>query len=80
MVKQAFEAGDVVRLKAGGPPMIVRAVSGDTAYCQWFAGVDLHQGTFLFSSLRDIGREPRSCSPAAVATLNSPQSVATSAR
>ncbi|MDB5956099.1 MAG: hypothetical protein JWP60_2707 [Ramlibacter sp.] len=40
--------------------MIVRAVSGDTAYCQWYAGVDLHQGTFLFTSLHDISRELRS--------------------
>lgn len=39
--------------------MVVRAVSGDTAYCQWYAGVDLHQGTFLFTSLRDIGSERR---------------------
>lgn len=59
MQEERFEAGDVVRLKAGGPPMVVRAVSGDTAYCQWYAGVDLHQGTFLFTSLRDIGRERR---------------------
>ncbi|GAB3645270.1 YodC family protein [Ramlibacter alkalitolerans] len=55
-----FEAGDVVRLKAGGPPMVVRAVGGDTAYCQWYAGVDLHQGTFLFTSLEDINRVRRS--------------------
>ena len=48
-----------MRLRNGGPPMIVRAVSGDTAYCQWYAGVDLHQGTFLFSSLTDISREHR---------------------
>ena len=40
--------------------MVVRAVSGDTAYCQWYAGVDLHQGTFLFTSLRNIGHERRS--------------------
>jgi uncharacterized protein YodC (DUF2158 family) len=57
--EEQFEAGDVVRLKSGGPPMVVRAVSGDTAYCQWYAGVDLHQGTFLFSSLRDISNEQR---------------------
>jgi len=62
---ECFESGDVVRLKAGGPPMVVRAVSGDTAYCQWYAGVDLHQGTFLFTSLRDIGRERRSLQAAA---------------
>ncbi|WP_299792059.1 DUF2158 domain-containing protein [Ramlibacter sp.] len=55
-----FHTGDIVRLKAGGAPMIVRAVSGDTAYCQWYAGVDLHQGTFLFTSLHDISRELRS--------------------
>jgi uncharacterized protein YodC (DUF2158 family) len=54
-----FEAGDVVRLKSGGPPMMVRAVSGDSAYCQWYAGVELHQGTFLFSSLRNAGHERR---------------------
>jgi uncharacterized protein YodC (DUF2158 family) len=54
-----FEAGDVVRLKSGGPPMVVRATSRDTAYCQWYAGIDLHQGTFLFTSLRDVGRERR---------------------
>lgn len=59
-----FETGDVVRLKAGGPPMIVRAVSGDTAYCQWYAGVDLHQGTFLFASLQDISRHRRSAAEA----------------
>ena len=59
MREELFEAGDIVRLRAGGPPMVVRAVSGDTAYCQWYAGVDLHQGTFLFSSLEDIGRQRR---------------------
>lgn len=54
-----FEAGDVVRLEAGGQPMVVRAVSGDTAYCQWYSETDLHQGTFLFTSLQDISRHPR---------------------
>lgn len=63
--EERFEAGDVVRLRAGGPPMVVRAVSGDTAYCQWYAGIDLHQGTFLFSSLADISRERRALQRAA---------------
>jgi uncharacterized protein YodC (DUF2158 family) len=74
-----FKAGDVVRLKAGGPPMVVRAVSRDTAYCQWNAGVDLHQGTFLFSSLRDAGTEQRAeAAAAAAAALNPPRSSASS--
>lgn len=69
----------MVRLKAGGPPMVVRAVSGDTAYCQWYAGVDLHQGTFLFGSLRDIGRERRAAThAAAVAAVTPPRSSAPS--
>jgi uncharacterized protein YodC (DUF2158 family) len=59
-----MEAGAVVRLKSGGPPMIVRAVSGDTAYCQWYAGVELHQGTFLFTSLEDISRKRRAAEAA----------------
>ena len=71
--EEQFEAGDVVRLKSGGPPMVVRAVSGDSAYCQWYAGIDLHQGTFLFSSLSDISRERR-------AVLRSPQPVASPLR
>ena len=56
--------------------MVVRAVSGDTAYCQWYAGVDLHQGTFLFTSLRDIGRERRAAAAhvAAIGSLTPPRS------
>lgn len=69
MSEERFEAGDVVRLKAGGPTMVVRAVSRDTAYCQWYAGVDPHQGTFLFTSLHDIGRERRAKALAASADL-----------
>lgn len=56
---ERFEAGDVVRLRSGGPPMVVRAISRDTAYCQWFAGLELRQGTFLFSSLRNINQDSR---------------------
>lgn len=78
MEMELFEAGDIVRLKAGGPPMVVRAVSGDTAYCQWYSGVDLHQGTFLFSSLRDIGSERRAAAVQAAASLTPPRSSASS--
>lgn len=68
-LEEKFQAGDVVRLKAGGPPMVVRAVSRDTAYCQWFAGIELHQGTFLFTSLRNISGERRSANFIAQAGL-----------
>jgi uncharacterized protein YodC (DUF2158 family) len=65
--EETFEAGDVVRLNTGGSPMVVRSVGGDTAYCQWFTGEDLHQGTFLFASLRNISGERRGASVAAQA-------------
>lgn len=55
--------------------MVVRSVGGDTAYCQWYAGVDLHQGTFLFSSLRDIGSERRA---GQVRSVTAPRSSASS--
>ena len=70
---EQFEAGDVVRLRSGGPPMVVRATSRDTAYCQWYAGIDLHQGTFLFTSLRDVGRERRvAAAPAPIISRDTP--------
>lgn len=55
--------------------MVVRAVSRDTAYCQWYAGVDLHQGTFLFTSLRDIGRERRAAAARAASLTPTRSSV-----
>jgi len=70
--ERQFEAGDIVRLKAGGPPMVVRSASPDTAYCQWYAGVDLHQGTFLFTSLVDIGRERRAATARPAFTQTKP--------
>ena len=73
-----FEAGDIVRLKSGGPPMVVRSIGGDTAYCQWYAGVDLHQGTFLFSSLHDIGSERRAGQVRSAPALTAPRSSASS--
>jgi uncharacterized protein YodC (DUF2158 family) len=75
---ETIQAGDVVRLKSGGSPMVVRAVGGDTAYCQWFTGEDLHQGTFLFASLRNISGDRRGANfaPHAPRTLTSARSSA----
>jgi uncharacterized protein YodC (DUF2158 family) len=34
---QSFEPGDLVRLKSGGPTMVVvTQVTNDTVRCQWF--------------------------------------------
>ena len=58
--------------------MVVRSVGGDTAYCQWYAGVDVHQGTFLFSSLRCIGSERRAEPVRSAPALTAPRSSASS--
>ncbi|MCD2181050.1 YodC family protein [Rhizobium sp. GN54] len=31
-----FSVGDVVVLKSGGPPMTIRHIEDDVAYCEWF--------------------------------------------
>lgn len=52
---RAFAAGDVVRLKSGGPMMTVRSVEespqGALVHCDWFVGTDGQSGLFPPSSL-----------------------------
>ena len=31
-----FSAGDIVRLKSGGPRMTIRWIEDGDAYCEWF--------------------------------------------
>jgi hypothetical protein len=55
----AIESGDIVRHKDDGVVMLVRAVSGDSAYCMWFRGTALHDGTFLLSNLENVNEHHR---------------------
>ncbi|MNG36828.1 hypothetical protein D3C84_1239860 [compost metagenome] len=60
MPKQdAFNVGDIVKLKSGGPDMTVQVVpdKGDTYRCQWFAGKKLEFGFFQFESLKSVEAE-----------------------
>lgn len=63
MSKQAaFNVGDIVQLKSGGPEMtvqIVPAASSTTYRCQWFAGKKLESGTFPAESLKSIKPEDK---------------------
>lgn len=49
----AFQIGDIVKLKSGGPDMTVQRLTD--AYgqytCQWFAGKKLESGNFKEASL-----------------------------
>ena len=48
LMVRAFEKGDIVQLKSGGPKMTVTAIDsyGKHYYCQWFAGSKLEDGKF----------------------------------
>ncbi|MEM7327331.1 MAG: DUF2158 domain-containing protein [Pseudomonadota bacterium] len=52
----AFNIGDVVELRSGGPKMTVASVKQDRAICVWFNGQDsMHEekhGEFLLDTLR----------------------------
>lgn len=60
MVKEtAFEVGDIVKLKSGGPDMTVQVVpeKGENYRCQWFAGKKLEFGFFRYESLKSVEAE-----------------------
>lgn len=52
----AFQVGDIVQLKSGGPAMTVHSVPDgpydNFYYCQWFAGKKLESGRFARDSLQ----------------------------
>ncbi|EPK0249914.1 DUF2158 domain-containing protein [Serratia marcescens] len=54
-MNNAFDVGDLVKLKSGGPDMTIQSVSEtSTSYsywCQWFAGRKLERGNFSEASL-----------------------------
>ena len=55
-----FKVGDAVKLKIGGPKMVVREVRGvlhDSVHCQWFAGTKLKM--FLSSGYLSASGEGR---------------------
>lgn len=63
MAKEAaFNVGDIVKLKSGGPDMTVNEVMKDYSTgrntgnyrCQWFAGKKLDHGLFPVESLERV--------------------------
>lgn len=59
---QEFKIGDTVKLKSGGPPMIIFKYDkvDDIGYftCQWFTGKKLEDGLFTPDSLQLVVKKP----------------------
>ena len=47
----AFNVGDVVELKSGGPAMTVAEIGVNTVKCTWFSGVEAKEGSFPAAAL-----------------------------
>lgn len=60
MDEQAIKAGDVVRLKSGGPTMTVEAIEGGVARVAWIDDKQLtHRESFATAALAlDNGSRP----------------------
>ncbi|NOK32368.1 DUF2158 domain-containing protein [Corallococcus exercitus] len=54
-----YQAGDIVKLKSGGPEMTVQAMTSDGPRCQWFAGKKLESGIFPSASLEPASVKPQ---------------------
>ncbi len=46
-----IKAGDLVRLKAGGPDMVVEAVTGNRAICVWFDKAKHNSESFALETI-----------------------------
>ncbi|HCQ8179606.1 YodC family protein [Morganella morganii] len=60
-MSKKFKAGDIVRLKSGGPDMTIKAFTltqGEAYICQWFAGKKLEQGFFKEDSIELVSPKP----------------------
>jgi uncharacterized protein YodC (DUF2158 family) len=51
-----FKAGDIVRLKSGGPKMTIDTIDNSFATCVWFEGTERKQDVFSLASI-EIARD-----------------------
>jgi uncharacterized protein YodC (DUF2158 family) len=54
--RENFKPGDFVKLRVGGPKMIVDSINdyNQHASCQWFSGSKLNHGTFAPETLEKV--------------------------
>lgn len=53
-----FEEGDLVRLRSGGPVMLVKAAPDHMAYCIWEVAGKRYDGTFHQAALEPAEAQP----------------------
>jgi uncharacterized protein YodC (DUF2158 family) len=51
----AFEVGDAVQLKGGGPSMTVERIEKDEVLCSWPDGKKIHEKIFAAGALKKSG-------------------------
>lgn len=58
---EAFEPGDIVRLKSGGPKMTVEELNILTSKidCHWFGGAKLQRGSFAPEQLEHVTEDEK---------------------
>jgi uncharacterized protein YodC (DUF2158 family) len=59
-VMPQFKAGDVVRLKSGGPKMTISSVEAARIFTTWFAGDDPKTGAFATDTLETVEKSQQS--------------------
>jgi uncharacterized protein YodC (DUF2158 family) len=60
----AFNIGDVVQLKSGGPLMTVDNIDPhDMINCMWFDGREKKSGVFPAATLKPVNNSPMSAAP-----------------
>jgi len=55
----AFNDGDLVKLKSGGPVMTVEATDGTDIYCMWFIDHKVEKGVFREPTLEAYNEPSR---------------------
>ena len=53
-----FYAGQIVKLKGGGPDMTVERINGSVVDCAWFSMNGLHRSSFEMNVLQIVEPAP----------------------
>jgi uncharacterized protein YodC (DUF2158 family) len=55
-----IKEGDVVRLKCGGPLMVVESIEAQSLYCRWFVNDKPEHNSFRIKTVKIVPENERS--------------------